>query len=169
MSRPDLAKVPEWYHRYINQVEEDDLVTALSNQTKSFNKFLDSIPEEKINHRYAEGKWTVKEVLQHIIDAERVFAYRALRFARMDNSPLPGFDENSFVENSKTGKRNWNDLIAEFNVVRQSTEILFRSFDDEQLQAIGTASGNPINVQAIGFIIAGHGTHHVNVVKERYL
>lgn len=169
MSRPDLTKVPEWYHRYINLVEEDDLITAICNQTVSFNSFLDSIPEEKINYRYAEGKWTVKEVLQHIIDSERVFSYRALRFARKDNTPLPGFDENDFAKNAKTDSRKWNDLVAEFNAVRLSTEILFKSFDDEQIESMGIANDNSIIVKAIGFIIAGHAIHHANVLKVRYL
>jgi hypothetical protein len=169
MPRPDLTRVPDYFHKYINQVEEDDLVKALKKQTRSFLKFLDEIPKNKREYRYAEDKWTIKEVLQHIIDAERIFAYRALCFARKDATPLPGFDENSYAANSKAEQRKWKDLVNEFRTVRQSTEILFSSFDDEQLETSGSASGKPNYVLGIGFIIAGHINHHINIIKERYL
>lgn len=169
MPRPDLSRVPEFYHNYINQVEEDDLMDALQKQTRSFLRFLKEIPKDKRNYRYAEDKWTIKEVLQHIIDAERVFAYRALCFARKDATSLPSFDENSYVINSKADQRKWKDLVKEFEAVRQSTTTLFDSFDDNQLETSGTASGKPTYVLGIGFIIAGHTNHHINVTKERYL
>src|SRR5687768_13498006 len=114
MPRPDLSRVPEWYHRYIAQVKENDLLTAMETQTGSFIKLMKKIPEQKRNYRYAKGKWTIKEMLQHIIDAERIFAYRALCFARQDSTPLPGFDENEYAFNSKASKRDWNSLIEEF-------------------------------------------------------
>lgn len=125
--------------------------------------------KEKRSYRYAEGKWTIKEVLQHIIDAERVFAYRALCIARKDATPLPGFDENVYAENCKAEQRKWKDMINEFIAVRLSSESLFASFDDEQSETSGTASGKSIYVAAIGFIIAGHAIHHSKVVKEKYL
>src|SRR3569832_224983 len=109
MARPDISRVPEWYHRYINQVPENDLAEAIQNQTTNFCLFLESLPVNKRDYRYAEGKWTIKEVLQHIIDAERIFAYRALCFARKDSTPLPGFDENSYADNSKASTRDWNE------------------------------------------------------------
>lgn len=169
MARPDLSRVPEWYHRYINQVQENDLATALQNQTKDFELFLTSLPAGKRDYRYVEGKWTIKEVLQHLIDAERIFAYRALCFARKDATPLPGFDENSYADNSKAAARDWEQLVEEFKVVRQSTNILFNSFDNDQLESPGNASGKPVYVLGIGFIIVGHINHHVTVIKERYL
>lgn len=169
MPRPDLSRVPEWYHRYINQVQENELIEALEKQASSVIPFLENIPVVKRDYRYAEGKWNIKEVLQHIIDAERIFAYRALCFARKEATPLPGFDENSYADNSKAAKRDWNDLMEEFKIVRRSTQILFGSFDDEQMETTGTASGNLIYVMAIGFIIAGHLNHHVTIIKERYL
>lgn len=169
MPRPDLSRVPEFYHNYISQVKEDDLMQAFKNNTASFLSFLKNIPTEKQNHRYADGKWTVKEVVQHIIDAERVFSYRALRFARKDTTPLPGFDEKLFTENSKAGKKNWNDLIEEFTAVRKSTEILFASFDDEQLESGGISNNNPVYVLGMGFICVGHCNHHRKVMEERYL
>lgn len=169
MSRPDLSRVPEWYHRYINQVAENDLTVAIQNQTAGFSLFLETLPADKRDFRYAAGKWTIKEVLQHIIDAERVFSYRALCFARKDSTPLPGFDENSYADHSKAATRDWNELVEEFKAVRQSTAILFNSFDAEQLEATGIASGKPVYVLAIGFIVVGHINHHVAVIKERYL
>lgn len=169
MPRPDLTRVPDHFHKYINQVKEDDLVKAFKKQTRSFLKFLDEMPKNKRDYRYAEDKWTIKEVLQHIIDAERVFAYRALCFARKDATPLPSFDENSYAANSKAEQRKWKDLVNEFRTVRQSTEILFSSFDDEQLETSGNASGKSNYVLGIGFIIAGHINHHITIIKERYL
>ena len=169
MPRPDLTRVPEYYHDYINQAEGDDLMGSLKKQSRSFIRFLEKIPKKKRNFRYDEGKWTIKEVLQHIIDTERVFAYRALCFARKDATPLPGFEENSYAANAKADQRKWKDLVNEFEAVRQSTELLFSSFDDEQLETAGTASGKSNYVLAIGFIIAGHANHHIKITKERYL
>ena len=169
MSRPDLTKAPEWFHGYINAVKENDLTEALRNQTALFNTFFESLPVEKREFSYAEGKWSIKEIIQHIIDGERVFTYRALRFARKDETPLPGFDENTYADNAKTDKRKWDDLIEEFNALRRSTEILFNSFDEDQLNATGIASGNPVSVLAIGFIVAGHVNHHISIIKARYL
>lgn len=169
MPRPDLSRVPEFFHNYINQVPEDDLMTAFNNNSSSFTKFLSTIPPAKQDYRYAEGKWTIKEILQHIIDAERIFSYRALRFARKDATPLPGFDENLYAENAGTDKRKWNDLLEEFKSVRRSTELLFKSFSPEQLEAAGVSSNNPNYVLGMGFICVGHCIHHQNIIKERYL
>lgn len=169
MPRPDLSRVPEWYHRYINQVKENDLMKAITRQTNDFIRLMKKIPVEKRNYRYARGKWTIKEMLQHIIDAERIFAYRALCFARKDSTPLPGFDENEYAFNSKAAKRDWNEMVEEFKVLRKSNELMFGSFDKQQLDSTGTASGKSVYVSAIGFILVGHIHHHVNVLKERYL
>ena len=167
--RPDLSRVPAFYHNYINQVPEDDLPEAFNTQTPAFIQFIESIPPGKYDYRYAEGKWTIKEMLQHIIDAERIFAYRALRFARKDPTFLPGFDENSFADNAKADKRDWNNLVEEFKAVRMSSAYLFASLDDDQLDAAGTANNNSIYVRGIGFIVVGHSLHHMKVIKERYL
>lgn len=169
MPRPDLTRVPDYYHKYIAQVKEDDLMNALKKQTKSFTRMLNNIPKKKREFRYAEGKWSVKEVLQHIIDAERVFAYRALCFARKDTTPLPSFDENAYADNSKADSRKWKEIVNEFMAVRLSTLYLFASLDKGQLESSGTASGKSVYVHGIGFIIAGHVTHHANILKEKYL
>lgn len=169
MARPDLARVPKWFHRYIDQVKENDLMPAFRNQTSSFVEFLETIPPSKIDHRYAEGKWTIKELLQHIIDAERIFAYRGLRFARKDATPLPGFEENDYTLHAKADKRDWNEMVEEFRLVRNASEILFNSFDEDQLECEGIANGEPVYVRAIGFIMVGHVNHHSNIIRERYL
>ena len=167
--RPDLSRVGNFYHNYINLVTEDELSEAFEKQSASFIRFLETITTDKYDYRYAEGKWTIKEVLQHIIDAERIFSYRALRFARKDATPLPGFDENSFAAASKADTRSWNKLTEEFKVVRRSSELLFGSFDKDQLQADGISSNSPNYVLAIGFILIGHAMHHQKIIKERYL
>lgn len=167
--RPDLSRVGSWYHGYINQVKEDDLLEAFMHGSTGFLRFLDTIPADKYDYRYAEEKWTIREVLQHVIDAERVFAYRALRFSRKDSTPLHGFDENSFVANSEASRRTWADLVEEFNVTRRSSELLFRSFSEEQLEADGVSSNSPNYVRALGYILIGHALHHENIIRERYL
>jgi len=169
MPRPDLSRVPDYFHNYINQVTDDELMRAFANNTSSILTFFKTIPSEKHNYRYADAKWTIKEIVQHIIDAERIFSYRALRFARKDSTPLPGFDENSFAANAKADKRNWNDLMEEFIAVRKSTEILFASFDEEQLQSEGISSGRSNYVLGMGFICVGHCNHHRRIIEERYL
>lgn len=167
--RPDLSRVGNWYHNYINLVPEDHLSAAFEKESASFVRFLETILPEKYDYRYAEGKWTIKEVLQHIIDGERIFAYRALRFARKDATPLPGFDENNFAAAAKADTRTWDKLVEEFKVVRRSSELLFNSFDEEQLDSSGISSNSPNYVLAIGFIIIGHARHHQKIIKERYL
>ncbi len=160
---------PEFFAGYINLVEEDHPLTALHNNTRRFRKLLKRIPRKKISFSYADGKWTVKEMLQHIIDAERVFVYRALTFARMDKAELPGFDENEWAITSRAVKRKWSDLVDEFDFLRASTEYMYASLDEEQLASTGVANGKPMNVLALGFITAGHVNHHMNILLERYL
>jgi hypothetical protein len=169
MPRPDLSKVPSFYHGYINKVAENDLPAAFTNQSKALFPFLESIPAAKHNYAYAAGKWTIKELIQHIIDAERVFTYRALTFSRKDETKLPGFDENAWAPESNAVSRNWKDMIEEFKAVRKATEYLFGSFNEGQLNATGIANNNSIYVMGIGFICVGHCTHHISILKERYL
>lgn len=166
--RPDLSRVPVFYHNYINQVPEDDLEQAFRNGTQKFLQFLETVPDSKYDYRYAEGKWTVREVVQHILDAERIFAYRALCFARKDPTFLPGFDENLYAANSKAVNRNWASLVEEFKTVRRSSELLFASFDEEQLESSGTSNNNSVYVRGIGFLLIGHSLHHLRVLLERY-
>jgi hypothetical protein len=157
------------YRSYIDLVKEDNIREAIARNTKQFRKALDSIPRKKHDFAYAEGKWTIREMLQHIIDSERVFAYRALRFSRMDPTPLPGFDEQLWGAHAGGSGRRWKDLLEEFKVVRASTEYLYGLLSDEQLRFVGEANGRPMNAFTIGFIIPGHVTHHIHILKERYL
>jgi uncharacterized damage-inducible protein DinB len=159
-----------FYANYINQVpKENELLEELESTLHALINFVDKIPSDKFDYRYAEGKWTLKDILQHLIDTERIFVYRALRIARKDQTPLPGFDENRYVDFAYANQREVNDLMEEFKIVRQSTIHLFRTFTDEQLSFMGTASEKPVSVRAIGFIICGHQKHHLNIFKERYL
>jgi len=168
ISRQEVT-VPEFAMTYINAVTENNLQEALSKSTRQFRKLVKRLPYKKINYAYAEGKWTIKEMLQHIIDAERVFVYRALSFVRKDPNPLPGFDENTWAITSRAPKRNWADLVDEFKALRAATELLFASLDDEQLQSAGIANNNNWNVAGLGFVCAGHVAHHIHIIKERYL
>jgi len=169
MPRPDLNRVPKFFERYVSKVDEDDIIPALTNQTKKIFSFFDSIPVAKHDFAYADGKWTIKEMLQHMIDAERVFTYRALTFARKDKNELPGFEENEWADASNGASRNWNDLVEEFKAVRKATEYLFASFNEDQLNSSGTVNKNSIYVLALGFISVGHCNHHIGIIKERYL
>lgn len=158
------------FANYINQVSNDyKLTEELEISVHRLIKFVQNIPMDKFEYRYAEGKWTIKDIIQHLIDAERIFAYRALRFARNDKTALPGFDENEYVDAVQADKRSLQDLLSELAVVRQATLSLFKSFSNEELLRIGIASNNPMSVRALGFTIIGHQNHHQRVFQERYL
>lgn len=154
---------------YIKAAANVELIEELEICLHEFIRFVQNIPMDKFDYRYAEGKWTIKDIIQHVIDTERIFAYRALRISRNDATPLPGFEENDYVENTKANERGIQDLLAEFSAVRYATLFLFKSFSEEQLKRMGTASGTAIFVRAIGFIIIGHQKHHQNIFQERYL
>lgn len=158
-----------FYQGYIDQNGDNDLLEELEISVHRLIRFVREIPMDKFDYRYAEGKWTIKDILQHLIDAERIFAYRALRFARKDQTPLPGFEENDYVTAFDANKRSIQDLLTELAVVRQATISLFKSFDEEAMLRIGTASNNPMSVRALGFVIIGHQNHHQRVFQERYL
>ena len=169
MPRPTTQDYPVFYTPYINKVKEDDLLTAFDNQQKELESILSSISEENANHAYESEKWTIKEVFQHIIDAERIFSYRALCISRGDKFSFPSFDQNSYATNSFANRRTWKSIASEFLHVRLSTRDLFQSLRPEDHLIVGSANGNPVNVLSIGYIIIGHVTHHVEVVKEKYL
>ena len=160
---------PEVSRRYISLTEKDQLRKALKKNTRKFKKTLKNIPEKKRDFAYAEGKWTIRQMLQHIIDAERVFVYRALWFARKDTQPLPGFDENAWADHAPATSRHWDDLVKEFKWLRRSTESLFASLSEEELNATGLSNNNEYSVAAFGYICAGHVAHHIGVINERYL
>ena len=159
-----------FYTGYIQAVSNEyNLLEELEISVHRLIKFVQNIPMDKFDYRYAEGKWTIKDILLHLIDAERIFAYRALRFARKDKTPLASFDENIYVDVAYANKRSIQDLLTELAVVRQATLSLFKSFSEEDLMQIGTASSHPMSVRALGFVIIGHQNHHQRVFEERYL
>jgi len=169
MSRPALSRVPSFYHNYIDLVDGDDLNALFRRHVSEMQGFFEAIPDGKWDYRYAEGKWNIRELVQHIVDAERIFGYRALRFARKDQTPLAGFDENTFAAASNAGVRTKSDLMEELNAVTTATALLFKSFNGGMLDCEGVANGKSISVRAIGFVVIGHAAHHRNVISERYL
>lgn len=156
-----------YYGKYVALVGPDSLA-ALESQASSTAALLAATPEERGNHRYAEGKWSVKEVIGHLADGERVFAYRALRIARADTTELPGFEENDYVPAGRFDRRTLADIAAEFATVRAATLALVRSFDEDALARRGSANNSPVSVRALVAIIAGHEAHHVKLLRERY-
>ncbi len=169
MPKPNVNDYPAYFGRYIDQVTEDDLALAIKNQLIMLPVFLHSISEDKSTYAYAEGKWSIKELWQHIIDAERIFNYRALCIARKETISLPGFDENNYASNSNGNSRSWQILVNEFLHLRQSTEDLYLSFTDEMLSHKGLSNNNPVTPLSFGFITVGHVYHHKKIIEERYL
>lgn len=167
--RPNPDEYAAYYETYVGKVQSSDVLASLKNQMAETLATLRAVPEAGALHRYAEGKWTLKEVVGHIIDAERVFGYRALRFARNDATALPGFDQNPYVENSNANTRPWNDLLSEFEHVRRGTILMFKGLDDAAWLRRGSASGNEVSVRALAYIIAGHEAHHLGIVRAKYL
>ena len=165
--RPQPGEYGSYYQKYVDKVPNLDILKVL--EDPAHMNQIEAIPEDKWLHRYAEGKWSIKESILHLIDTERVFAYRALRVARMDKTPLPGFDQDDFVPTSKADGRSKASLIAEYRAVRQATVSLLSTLGEEELSYVGTASDSPITARALSFLIAGHQIHHIELFKERYL
>lgn len=159
-----------YYASYIEKANTNvSIIDRLIQQSIFVHDFFKSIPSNKLNYRYAENKWTIKDIILHLIDAERVFSYRALRIARNDKTALPGFEENDYVNEANASDRSLPSLLEEYKMVRNATICLFKSFNEEQMLRIGTASNCSVSVRAIGIIIQGHEKHHIEIVKERYL
>jgi hypothetical protein len=167
--RPGTGECAEFYRGYIGRVPDGDIRTTLALGLEQTLRLLWRIPSAREAFAYAPGKWTVKEVVGHLIDAERVFAYRALRFGRGDETPLPGFEQDDYVRRGGFGARALADLVSEFEHLRRANLLLFRGFDVDALGRTGTASGREITVRALLWIMAGHELHHVDVLGERYL
>jgi hypothetical protein len=169
LKRPAVEEIPEDYRGYVAHVNGDDLVSALHQSETETLAVLSALPAAKELHRYAPDKWSVREVLGHVIDAERVFGYRALRFSRQDPTPLPGFDENHYVPRSGAADRRLADLLAEYRGVRTASVSLLSPLTNAMLDFRGTASGKPMTARVLGWIIAGHNLHHLSILRERYL
>lgn len=168
MKRSSINPMPDFFDRYINLVKEDDLFQAFENSTQAIEK-IDTEKIKKIGSKiYQPGKWTLNDIFQHIIDNERIQSYRALRFARKDTTPLPGYDEELLGKNSLAVNRNIDDILEELLTVRKSTIQLYKSFDLTVIQNTGICFNQTVSVLAIAFVIIGHQTHHLNVIRERY-
>lgn len=168
MSQLKSDEFPAFYATYIDTVF-GDVMQVLNEQITSFPAFLDAVPAGRSEYAYAEGKWTIKEVVGHVLDTERIMAYRALRFARNDTKALPGFEQEDFVLNARFNERSLASLAEEFVLLRKSNVALFSTFNDIELNRRGLASDRLISVRAFLYIIAGHLNHHKNIIKERYL
>ncbi len=164
----NLETIPPFYKGYVKLVEQPDVLQALRISGYRTLELIHSVPEAKVDYRYADGKWSVREVLCHMIDAERIFAYRALRFARNDRTPLSGFDEQAYAAHLNATGRSLKQIGDEMQHLRTTTVDLFEGFSAEMLTRKGLANNNELSVVALGFVIAGHETHHVKVLRERY-
>ncbi len=169
ITKPSDLITNEYFSGYVNLAEGDDLLQALEQTCEEALMVYQGISEEQAAFAYQEGKWTIKQLLQHIIDTERVFCYRALSFARGDQQNLCGFEEDNFAANDHAEQRMWEDLIREYVVLRESTLALFDSFAEEALDREGVANNVRFTPRILGWVLVGHDAHHLNVLKERYL
>lgn len=166
---PDFTTLPKYYNHYVALVQDQNLPDALGESSKHLLQMLNAVPEDMGEYRYEKGKWSIKELICHMMDAERIFAYRALRFARNDSTELSSFEENDYAPQANAHARSLKQLLREAETLRKTTLDLFSSFTPEMLQRKGTVNKNVVSVINIGYIIAGHETHHRNVLNERYL
>ena len=169
ITKPTSEEYAPFYENYISKVNNNDLIDALEKGKTEAIKFINSIPENKLDYCYQEGKWSIREIIVHLMDVERIFTYRALRFSRNDRTALAGFDEEEYVPESNASARSLQSLISEYNALRGSTIEFFKNITPEMSLRTGIANGKEISVRALGFIIPGHEIHHMNVIKERYL
>lgn len=172
MTKKELtsAEYNEYFANYLNLVkDETELISGYKNDEEYVINFFSSIPKEKLTYRYADGKWSIKEVLQHLIDTERIFMYRFFRIARNDKSPLMGFEQDDYINPSEADNKTLDELIEEFKISRQFSINLIKSIPKKHLSNIGIASNNNVSARACAFILLGHSIWHINIIKERYL
>jgi hypothetical protein len=169
MSRPQPAEFDPYYQKYISLVPEEEIIPALTGQIDDLSRLFENVSEEIGTFAYAEGKWSVKEVLSHLIDGERMFAYRALRVARGDKTPIEGFEQDEYIATSNANNRSFAELLDEFGALRKANLLLVNNISDESSRLMGTASDNPVSARALVYIMAGHVRHHLNILNERYL
>jgi uncharacterized damage-inducible protein DinB len=169
MNRPEKNEYAVFYETYVSLVEETDIVSALEKNLNELQDLIAEVSEEKASDAYAEGKWSIRELLGHLIDGERVFSYRALRISRGDQTPLASFEENSYVANSNFSRTKLADLIEEFSLLRRSNVLFFKNLTEEAWFRTGTASEATVSIRALAYIMVGHVRHHANILRERYL
>ncbi len=166
---PDATEYASYYGRYVSLVPAVDILETLTQQLDSTLALLRGIDEAKAGHRYAPDKWSIKELVGHVIDAERIFAYRALRFARNDKTEVPGFEQDDYIRYASFDECQLDELAREFEFVRKANLLMFKHLDDAAWLRRGVASDNEVSVRALAFIIAGHERHHMEILKTRYL
>ena len=169
IDRPVEGEYLPYYDRYVSLIADGDIIAALGAQLEETLALLSGIPESRAGFRYASGKWSMKELIGHMIDSERIFAYRALRFARNDRTPLPGFEQDDYIRNASFDNTSLADLAAEFESVRRSTLYLFKHLDGEAWTRRGLANDSEASVRALAYIIAGHELHHREILRTRYV
>lgn len=169
IAKPDLIDISPYFHDYLNGVKENDLLSALEGSRKATRDLIHSVSKDKEDFAYAEDKWTIKEVVRHIIDCERIYAYRALRFSRFDSTELAGFNENVYTTNLKKSQTSLRLLLEEYESVRQAGIFLFQSMTEDMLNFRGKANGMEVTARTLGFLTAGHNLHHCQVIKTKYL
>ena len=169
IGKPDATEYNPYYGKYISLVADSDIIALLSQQLDETLALLGSIPESLAGFRYAPDKWSIKELIGHVIDTERIFAYRALRFARNDQTPIEGFEQDNYVRSASFDDSTLAELASEFAHVRRANLFLFKHLDEEAWKRRGTASDNEVSVRALAYIIAGHELHHMEILRSRYL
>lgn len=169
INRPKQGEYPAYFETYMVSVPEENIFDVLLKSNMDIIDLITSVDGETLEFRYAEGKWNIPEIIQHLLDSERIFTYRALRIARSDKSENPGFDENLFAANSYASSRNIMDMVRELSLVRASTIELFKSFSEEALSQQGFANGFQVTPAVLLYAIAGHEIHHLRIIEERYL
>ena len=170
IQKPTEGEYSPYAIMYIKLLPDDDLVlNHLKENYKKVNEFILSLQPGKLTYRYAEKKWTIKEILVHIMDDERIYAYRALRIARNDKTPLPGFEQEDYIPFTRANQRSLSSIFREYKTVRSATLSLFSSLSNEDLLRVGIANDHPVSVRALAYHIAGHELHHLNIIRERYL
>lgn len=167
--KPQSSEYNSYYEPYVSKLEDENVLSTLRGQLSSVPDFFGGLSEEQVEYRYASDKWSVKEILNHLNDAERVFSYRALCISRGENKPLPGMDQEVYQNNSRSEMRSISSLIQEFVAIRNSTVSLFANITEEDSLKLGDASGSPVSVRALAALIAGHYIHHIEVIKQKYL
>jgi len=169
ISGPPLeSEYAPYYQDYISQVSEDEILPVLRSELDALEVLLGRVTPERETHRYAEGKWSIREIAGHLIDGERVFGYRAFAFARGDRNNMPGFDQNEYILTSPYDRLDLEDLLSEFRLVRLSNIAMLRTLDEESWMRTGTANENQVSVRALAFIMAGHVRHHMGVLRDKY-
>lgn len=168
MNRPDKTEYDAYYEKYVSLVDDHDILGTLASQPTALQDLFTAVPEEKGSFSYAPGKWSVKEVVGHLIDAERMFAYRLFRISRGDKTPIEGFEQDGYIENAHSNSRSFADLLEEFNLLRRANMIFFHNLTDDSWTRIGTANNAKISVRALVYIMAGHIEHHLGILRDRY-